>query len=683
VRKNHQSKFYRTPATEENEHPFPTKSGLGIMIFPFMFCWWGFFFFLSLIALAYDSICVPGGICEIVLEAPLDFIANSILPRIMPQFLMQHGASKLINDAIGSLGAQGTGSAISILYNHLFMIIIWSLVMVVWVPGVFDNAGVDRRNHELGVKKLFAGLYDDFMGRLHSNKASGLDSQKDQASKQDTSVKDIVVPHERMNNEMVWPVVDVVQVNKDMLAHMSREQLDVPYEDLLTSQEDVELLFKDQGAEHDNVEQDGQGIITIRRAVRPPSVDGYNRIKLSPNGKILFAIWPHGFVCVNAVIGLHFSDTADTANAWMMVANALWHVPGANLFLWLCRFGMAGAREYKRQVTSTENGIIFPGGFSEAHYPEGFFHLLNDDKVGFLGSLMKLQVENQKRKKGAGVLSKRAGVDYIIPICIANENSYYWNLLSLIADHNTLAKVGKLRVLPTAMPGPRLDEWGNVFTAAKAFAIPLNGLWISFLLASLFNYGLLSWWITFLSGIIPTAYGTRSYWKSLSRKDFRFARDVFRSFTMVPPQSATGTVVCNPPIALHKDEIPVKDYAEGREVRSKMVKKLFRQIKDGIKREYAAWAPIHGCPPELKFAGYDSTWIQDDDGEWTVQEPQPEPATQVDGDVSAPSEDTQIFSLVDKDAKAPGAAEASDDSGSDDEAAGCETNFHIFESVDD
>ena len=142
--------------------------------------------------------------------------------------------------------------------------------MVVWLPGVMDNAGVDRRNHELGVKKLFAGLYDKFMGKLQSNKASGLDSQKDQASKQDTSVKDIVVPHERMNNEMVWPVVDVVQVNKDMLAHMSREQLDVPYEDLLTSQEDVELLFKDQGAEHDNVEQDGQGVITIRRAVRPP-----------------------------------------------------------------------------------------------------------------------------------------------------------------------------------------------------------------------------------------------------------------------------------------------------------------------------------------------------------------------------------------------------------------------------
>ena len=56
----------------------------------------------------------------------------------------------------------------------------------------------------------------------------------------------------------------------------------------------------------------------------------------------------------------------------MMVANPLWHVPGANVFLWMKRFAYAGAKEYKRQADSDENGIIFPGGFSEAHYPEGW-----------------------------------------------------------------------------------------------------------------------------------------------------------------------------------------------------------------------------------------------------------------------------------------------------------------------
>ena len=226
---------------------------------------------------------------------------------------------------------------------------------------------------------------------------------------------------------------------------------------------------------------------------------------------------------------------------------------------------------------------------------------MNDDKVGFLGSLMKLQMEDQKTRSGKGVLSKRPGVDYIIPICVAGENSYYWNLLSLFADHNLLAKVGKLRFLPTAAPGPRLEEWGSVVAAAKAFSVPIVGFWISLLLASFFSYGLVSWWVTFISGLIPTGFVTRNVWRKLSPNDFKFARDIARAASMVPPQSASGTVICNPPIALNKGDIHVKNYEEGREIRKKTVKKLFHDIKAGIGREYAAWAPIHGTNSKTNF----------------------------------------------------------------------------------
>ena len=194
-----------------------------------------------------------------------------------------------------------------------------------------------------------------------------------------------------------------------------------------------------------------------------------------------------------------------------------------------------------------------------------------------MGSLFKLAMSNKDRS-GDGVLTRRQGVDYIIPICVTGDTSYYWNLMSALFDHNTLAKIGKLRGPPTAMPGPRLEESGSLLKAAQAFGRPLVGTWIVTLIASFFSYGLLSWWVLFLAGMVPVGYNTHSYWSGLDEQNFKFSRDLARAATMVPPQGASGTVIIAPPIKFDNIRIPVVDYDEGKAVRKTAVKKFAKQI---------------------------------------------------------------------------------------------------------
>ena len=123
-----------------------------------------------------------------------------------------------------------------------------------------DHAGHDRKYHELATSKKFASLYKE-----HKSTEKIFDEVK--------------VPSAKQAHEEVWPVVDVISVKKSSLFGKTLKDMDVPYE------------F-------------ASDLVTKHASVAPPSELGFNRIKLDPNGKIMFSLWPHGYVCASVVTGL-------------------------------------------------------------------------------------------------------------------------------------------------------------------------------------------------------------------------------------------------------------------------------------------------------------------------------------------------------------------------------------------